>query len=231
MRAQVASGRFARDEVPSRRVYPRSYMLKSVREQADILRKLFPGIGDVDEACAARPMPPIMEGYVVIPRWESVGETYNEAVEKMLGLIAHAQKLYSPRDGYLGATHLRPCARTVDMFRKLGSQQKGRNLLVVPAQFGLRHRGRSVRRAREVFAGNEFGLGVFATGIMLLTHPERFNHYDDLWIDCAGDECVLGADGVFGGSPFWYFRGDEFRLDASAIDIASAGCGSATACL
>jgi len=50
---------------------------------------------------------------------------------------------------------------------------KHHDILVVPAQFGLRHRGRSVRRVREVMNANEFGLGVFAIGIMLLTHPER----------------------------------------------------------
>ena len=35
----------------------------------------------------------------------------------------------------------------------------------------------------------EFGLGAFAVGIMLLTHGNRLRCSDDLWIDCAGDEC------------------------------------------
>ena len=49
---------------------------------------------------------------------------------------------------------IRQHAKTVKMFQKLGDEQKDHDILVVPCQFGLRHKGRSVCRAREVFTGN-----------------------------------------------------------------------------
>jgi hypothetical protein len=99
----------------------------------------------------------------------------------------------------------------------------------VPAQFGLRHRGRSVRRAREVFNASEFGLDTFAVGIMLLTHPERLQHYDDLWIDCAGDEYDdPGDDGRFSLAPYFCFSCGKVELLARRFDVAGGYCGSAS---
>src|SRR5262249_34336611 len=59
------------------------------------------------------------------------------------------------------------------------------------------HRGRSVHTAREVMGRRrQFVLGAFAVGIMLLAHPERLQHNDDLWSYCAGDEYYGPPRGV-----------------------------------
>ncbi len=113
----------------------------------------------------------------------------------------------------------------------LGEAQKGFDTLVVPAQFGIRHRGRSVRRARETFTANEFGLGPFETGCMLLTHPERLEDYDDLWPDCAGSEYAPGEDGDFSGAPYFYFGDGEVGFGTSWVGHAREGFGSASAFL
>jgi len=116
------------------------------------------------------------------------------------------------------------------VFQKLGDEQKDHDILVVAAQFGIRHRGRSVRRAREVFAANEFGLGAFAIGIMLLTHPERLSNYDDLWIDSSGDEFDdPGAVVRFGKAPFFRFGGGGVGFGTDWFVGASRRCGSASA--
>jgi hypothetical protein len=100
---------------------------------------------------------------------------------------------------------------------------------VVPAQFGIRHRGRSVRRAREVMSANECGLGAFAIGIMILTHPERLSHYNDLWIDCAGDEFDDPDSGVrFDCAPCFEFDGDEVKFVTDYVVSASGSYGSAS---
>jgi hypothetical protein len=93
-----------------------------------------------------------------------------------------------------------------------------------------------VRRAREVMNANECGLsecglGAFAIGIMLLCHPERLKHYDDLWIDCAGDEFAPDADGVFSESPYFRFLDDGVRFDARVVGHARDYYGSASVCL
>jgi hypothetical protein len=75
---------------------------------------------------------------------------------------------------------------------------------------------------------NEFGLGAFAIGIMILTHPERLQHYDDLWIDCAGDEFAPDADGVFSRSPYFEFDGGRVEFGSGWVDDAHDYCGSAS---
>jgi hypothetical protein len=225
------SNQFADEEVQSSYAYPKGYKVKGITEQTNILRQLFPGIGFADEKIAEQPLPPNSEGWFAIPKWQTLAPTYGEAVEKVLAMIASKRKFYNYRDGQLGAEYLRQHAKTVKMFRKLGDEQKDFDILVVPAQFGLRHRGRSVRRAREVFAANEFGLGAFTVGIMLLTHPEREVAWEQLHVDCAGDELSPGADGGFSGAPIFFFNDGRVGFDALWYHRAYGGFGSASAFL
>ena len=145
-------------------------------------------------------------------------------------MIALKRKFKTHLDGQLGAEYLRQHAKTVKMFQKLGDEQKDSDILVVSAQFGFRHKGRSVvRRAREVFEANEFGLGAFAIGIMLLTHPEREVQWEQLHIDCAGDEFAPDADGVFSYAPLVNFYYRKVNLLAYWFDNAHVYHGSASA--
>jgi len=201
IRELSVSNQFADEEVSSSYTYPKGYKVKGITEQTNILRQLFPGIGFADEKIAEQTLPSNAEGWFAIPKWETLAPTYGEAVEKVLAMIASKRKFYNYRDGHLGAEYLRQHVKTVKMFQKLGDEQKDFDILVVPAQFGLRHKGRSVRRGREVFIVNEFGLGAFAIGIMLLTHPEREIQWEQLHIDCAGDEYAPDGDGEFVHAP------------------------------
>jgi len=141
-------------------------------------------------------------------------------------------KFHNYRDEQINDQRLRQSAKTATVFQKLGDEQKDHDILVVAAQFGIRHRGRSVRRAREVFSVNEFGLGAYACGIMILTHAERLQHYDDLWIDCAGDE-FDDPDAVvrFDHAPCFYFSVGKVEFGTSWFDDANGHCGSASAFL
>ena len=223
------SNQFADEEVESSYAYPKGYKVKGITEQTNILRQLFPGIGFADEKLAEQPLPPNAEGWFAIPKWQTLAPTYGEAVEKVLAMIGSKRKFYNYRDGQLGAEYLRQHAKTVKMFQKLGDEQKDHDILVVPAQFGLRHKGRSVRRAREVFTANEFGLGAFAIGIMVLTHPERLVQWEQLHVDCAGDEFSPDADGDFSGAPIFHFNDGEVKFDAGWYDLAYEYYGSASA--
>ncbi len=218
---------FANEETSSSYTYPSEYKPKSVTEQANKLSELFPGIGNADETLADKPLPKGAGGYFVIPRWEKVAPTYNEAVHKVLSLIASSRKFYNYREGQLGPDRLRQHERTVKMLAKLGKDQKG-ELLVIPAQFGMLHRGQSVRRAREVFMTNEFGLGAFVLGCMILTHPERLVRYEELDMDCPGDEFSPEADGGFSGAPGFNFRGGRVRFGARWVSDANDFYGSAS---
>ena len=228
------SDKFKDEEVESSYGYLSGYRKpKSITEQCNILRQIFPGVGFADEKLAERAVPANAEGWFAIPKWQTIAPTYSEAVVKVLDAIKKARngKFYNYRDGQINGERLRQSVKSAAVFQKLGDEQKDHDILVVAAQFGLRHRGRSVRRAREVMRANEFGLGAFAVGIMILTHAERLQHYDDLWIDCAGDEfddpvadvrfvhalCFNFYDGKVGFGAVWFGNAVEYCGSASAF--------------
>lgn len=227
------SNQFADEEVESSYGYLSGYRKpKGMTEQVNILRQLIPGIGNALEKLAEQPLPGNAEGWFAIPRWQSVGKTYNEAVQKVLDLIKQQRgSFYNYREGQLGAKYLRKHERTTKKLEALGEAQKGYDILVVAAQFGLRHRGKSVRRAREVFMGSEFGLGAFEIACMILTHQERLANYDDLWIDCAGDEYAPGGDGDFSHAPCFLFSDGKVKFDTHWVGGAYEHCGSVSAFL
>lgn len=232
VRELSVSNQFANEEVESNCGYISGYRKpKGITEQCNILRQIFPGVGNALEKLAEREVPLHAEGWFAIPKWQTIAPTYSEAVVKVLDAIREARggKLHNYREGQINDSRLRQTAKTVSVFDMLGDEQKGHDILVVAGQFGLHHRGRSVRRAREVFQTNESGLGAFAIGIMLLIHAERLQHYDDLWIDCAGDEYDdPGADVRFGHAPYFNFSDGEVEFDTDWFDYAHGFCSSAS---
>jgi hypothetical protein len=230
VRELSVGNQFADEETESNYGYLSGYKPKGITEQTNRLRELFPGIGYADEKLAEQDLPPNAEGWFTIPRWEKIAPTYGEAVQKVLDLIKQTRKgaFYNYREDQLGPQYLRQSTKASKAFQKLGNEQKDHDILVVSAQFGLRHRGRSVRRAREVMNASEFGLGTYVVGIMILTHPERLQHYDDLWIDCAGDEFAPDADGVFSLSPCFRFDVGKVEFGTAWVDLTDDCYGSAS---
>jgi len=226
------SNQYADEDVSSKYGYLSGYLTKPITEQCKILRQSFPNIPmRVDEDVTDQALPSGAEGWFAIPRWQNVAPTYGEAVQIVLDLIKQTRrgKFHNYRQGQLDPEYLRRSARTSHTMDLIGDQQSEHDILLVPAQFGLRHRGRSVRRAREVFTSNEFGLGAYEIGIMLLTHPERLQHYDDLWIDCAGDEFAPLADGQFNSAPLFSFYDGKVEFGTRWVNSASAYSGSVSA--
>jgi hypothetical protein len=225
----TASPFFANEEVKSEYDYPDGYAVKSVCEQLVELSKHFPGLNTSEVLACSKELatlPQGAEGWFVVPRWKKVASSYNEAVEKVLDLIGKTRTFYNYRQGELGPKHLRLSERTAVALQMIGDQQKG-DFLLIPAQFGLTHRGRSVRRVRVIYAPHEFGLGSFIVGCMLLTHPERLVK-EQLHIDCPGDEYSPNADGRFGSAPIFGFSNDKVRFDAHWVDLALVPCSSAS---
>lgn len=213
--------RFANEETKSGCGYRSGGKPKEISWQIKHLQELFPGLGGAGEEIARKPVPRGAEGWFAIPGWEKIvtdlpaaRRTYGEAVRKVFDAISRARngKFYNWREGQLGSAYLRQSPKTAKAFSLIGSKQKNRDILIVPAQLGLRHRGRSVRRALEIMAADEFGLGAFAVGIILLTHPERLDHVDDLFIDCPGDEFSPQADGFFSNAPSFHFHMGQVKF-------------------
>jgi hypothetical protein len=210
----TVSEKYKSEETVSRREYPPSYRVRPIEAQVTELRKLFPKLSVCKEKLGHKPLPDGAEAWFAIPRWQALAPTYNEAVESLIKVLASKRKVDNRIVGKLGPAFLRQSERSILAEKILAEQQQGSDILVVAAQAGLLHRGCSARRSRVVMAGNEFGLGAFSIGSMLLTHPERLSHADTLMIDCAGDEYSLRGDGVFDRVPLYDFDicGIEFSI-------------------
>lgn len=235
------TNQFATEERPSKYGYLSGYKQKGLIEQTNCLRELFLGIGYTNQDLLAQieknevKLPEHAEGWFAIPNWTKhsaiFGSTYSQAVQKVLDTIKQSRgALYNYREGQIDEQHLRQSVRSQKFWQDISEAQGNPDILVVSAQFGLRHRGRSARRAREVFQQNEFGLGAFVNGIMILTHKERLMHYDDLWIDCSGDEFDDPGDDVrFDRAPCFSFSGGEVefvaRYVSSALDFYGSSSG------
>jgi hypothetical protein len=210
----TTSDKFKDEEVGSDRVYPPTYRVRPLEAQVTELKKLFHGLGNCHERLSRKPLPEGAEAWFAIPRWQAVAPTYSEAVERVLEVLSARRKVSNRIIGKLGEKYLRESERTKLAEKILGEQQEGSEILVVGAQAGMLHRGSSARRTRVSMAGNEFGLGVFAIGCMLLTHPERLSTGDTLMIDCSGDEYSVRADYTFDRVPLFDYDigGIEFSI-------------------
>ena len=74
-------------------------------------------------------------------------------------------------------------------------------------------------------------LGACAIGIMVLPHPERLVQWEQLHVDCAGDEFASDADGDFSYAPLFRFDGGKVEFGAYWYDNAYGHYGSASAFL
>ncbi len=231
----MASPFFANEEMASNYGYPQGYAVKPVCEQLVELVKHFSGLDTSSVLACSKELPALLpqgaEGWFAVPRWEKVAGTYNQAVENVLDLIGKTRSIHNYRTGKLGPKYLRLSERTAVALQMLGKKQKG-DFLLIPAQFGLTHRGRSVRRVREIIGNsNEFGVGSFIVGCMILSHPERLIQWEHLHIECPGDEHSSDSDGWFDGVPVFRFYDGAIRFDMSFVDRAHEGYGSASAFL
>lgn len=217
------SDKYQEEDTISRREYPLAYSVRPIETQIAILREAFPELGGCIERLARNPLPEEAEGWFAVPRWQAVSSTYNEAVERMTAVLDAKRRFSNRIVDNLGPRHLRQNERSKLAEELVAKQQPGSHILVLPAQFGLRHRGCSARRARVVMAANEFGLGAFALGCMLITHPERLSDISTLMIDCSGDEYSLRADTIYDRVPLFDFDlgGMEFSVfyEDRALDL------------
>jgi hypothetical protein len=214
VQSHTISSKYEEEDVGSDRGYPPTYCVRPVEAQVTELRKAFPTLGACQEKLGRLPLPEGAEAWFAIPRWEAVAPTYNEAVEKIIEVLAKKRRISNRIAGRLGQEYLRQTERSRLARAILAEQQQGCDILVVAAQAGRLHRGCSARRTRAALAGNEYCLGVFAIASILLTHPERLSTGESLMVDCGGDEYSPRADRNFDRVPLFDFdlSGIEFSI-------------------
>jgi hypothetical protein len=204
--------------------YPETYSPKPVAEQIDILSRLLKNTPLGNEK-----MPRGAEALFVIPTWESIADSYPEAVRKVLDMVSESRDFTNFCT--LDNDHLRESEHKREKVRSIPVVDTPLPHRVVPAQFGLRWRGKSVRDVHAGYIQGEFGLGAYEVGIMLLTHPERLQGYTDLWLDLPGDEYAPDADGGFCKAPCFAFYDGEVKFASGFVDYARGCYGSVSAFL
>lgn len=228
----ITSPFFAGEEVASERGYPANHMVKPVCEQLVVLASDFPKLNTSQIlSCSKEPfvLPVGVGGAFAIPKWENVASSYNEATEMVLSALA--RQLRSWCEGKLGPKYLKLSERTRWAHEMLDRKYPG-DYMIVHAQLGLSWRGRSVRKVRVNYAPQEFGLGPYEVGVILLSHTNRITgDPNELYIDCPGGEYAPDGDGVFSRAPVFYWGDSGLRFDAYWVGGPHSDCGSASAFL
>jgi hypothetical protein len=240
----TTSNQYANEEVRSSYTYPKEYKgPKPIVDQIKAIAKIF-GLDPSHAVEFVKNLPALpegAEGWFAIPSVDALAkkhfpevtdpaQKYCQAVQLVHAKIAASRSFYNYREGQITPAQLRVHARTAHALDLIAETQKG-DILIVAAQLCMRHRGKSVRRAREVFVANEFGLGSLAVGSIVLTHPERLVRWEELDMDCSGDEFAPGADGDFSNAPLFYFNDGKVQFNAHWCDRAYELYGSASAFL
>ena len=243
------TNQFASEEVASTYGYPGEYTgPKPIAEQIRFIAKLLLLSPDralefVETTFLALSLPEGIEGigWGAFPTVDAVAERhfrkvtdpaerYCRAVILILEAIGKSRTFTNYRKGEITPDRYRMHARTAEKLRIIAASQPG-DIQVFPFQFGIRHRGRSMRCAREVFTASEFGLGGFHGGSQLLVHPERLMRWEQLHMDLPGDEFAPGAGGEFSKAPCLGFFGGEVGFSAARVSGSFEHYGSSSAFL
>lgn len=233
--------KFKDEEVNSNWTYPEEYKgPKPTENQIKDIAKIF-GLNPVAALKYTKNLPELpdgAEGWFAVPSVDALAkkyfpevqdstEKYCRAIRLVYEKIAASRSFCNNHEEQITPAHLRLSTRTAQALDQIIETQKG-DILIIAAQLGMRHRGRSTRRALEVFVANEFGLGSLIVGSIVLTHPERLIRWKELDIDCPGDEFSPDADSRFAEAPYFYFVGDEVKLGMSCLSYAHGYYGSAS---
>jgi hypothetical protein len=242
IRKHSATNQYANEVTSSNHTYPKGYRgPKLITDQIKMIGKLF-GLETewaLRLALGLPELPAGAEGWFAVPKLSAVAAkhfpkmrvngtdyVYCEAVKLVHKKLADSRSFTSYDEREIVPSKLRRHPRTVKLQEEFERKQSG-DILIIPAQLGMLHRGKSIRRARETFANNEYGLGSFAVCSIALTHPEHFVQSDELDTDCAGDEFSPGGDGTFSEAPNLLFD-DKFSFNTRNVSEVRRHFGSAS---
>lgn len=221
------------EQVSSDYKYPDYFRgLKSLGEQVEILSKKFDlpigyAIDWLMTLCLTlrdEPTASNHENWVALPSVDAVAKRhfpqvdpdwrYCYAVDMVCDMIKETRNFHNYLYDKTNPSQLHQSARTIQALNIVAKVQGHvdsgywcpNEILFIPVQYGMRHRGRSSRCAGEYFVGaersedmiprDEFGLGIFHGGCMALCHPERHVQEKQLHTYYPGDEVSPIGDGV-----------------------------------
>jgi hypothetical protein len=221
--------------------YPKGYVgPKDLREQITVLASAFdlspePALS-VAAGLARQSVPEGAEGWFAVLSpdivraeglQQNAASAYCQAIERMFAAFGEKRYLNNWRKGEIVPEQMRRVARSNDALAALMEEQPG-GIVILPAQFGIRWRGISVKRVRERLAPHEFGLGTLEVGSMIFTHPERLSCLEELEMDCAGDEFRSPDITEFSLVPRFFFHDGGAKYGVRWFGSGWASFGSVT---
>ena len=89
----------------------------------------------------------------------------------------------------LGRSKCRRSARKISFLRDISDMQSNHPILILPVQLGARFAGKTMSLAKDHYADNECGMGVFEGGVALLHFPDRLCEGEHMSMGVPGDDC------------------------------------------
>jgi hypothetical protein len=171
------------------------------------------------------------EGVFALPRLDKVARSYEEALELVLEIFENQHRIRIDSE-HVSFECVEPSFHSALAHLALVDAHTVHecDILLIPAQLGVRYAGRSVQNVRREIESSriEFGLGLFEVLCMLVTHPERLAREDALSIDVPGDDYYpLGRKTAREALVVDRIR-DELVISNVSRVVATRGAGSAT---
>lgn len=162
---------------------------KKIDDQLLILNKHFPKLETISKVYhfdknSTEGKPNIF----IIPDWEKVSTSYGSACEIILNILIsiHGSNFSTSKVNEFFTWDIKPTLELTRGIYKLKEIQKNSDYLIFNCNLGLKHAGKSARRALATFKDNEFPLGVFEVGVILITHPELLKGTFSTYIGTPG---------------------------------------------
>ena len=226
---------YADEFVKTEKRYPEEYKVKDIKEQIDVIAGVFQ-LNPTNAKSFIKKLPeypPIerAEGWFALAKSESVvknsslnpSQVQYEAIKIILQILNICDNC---RGHTLPEGNFKQSKKTLRFLSKIKEEQEG-DIIIIPAQHGLKHQGKSNARTRETLLENEFGLGGFHVGCMRITHPERHKK-GCLNTDCPGDRISYFKNTSFTEALSWGFSLNEEIICNIFKDIADEYSGPVT---
>lgn len=205
-------------------------------------RKVDWELNEVQKQLLAAPIPQGSEGYFAVVfdqtmitdhdgLLDSTATNYGIPVTRVLEMLSTQRngKVVNYRNGELDPEYYRRSKRSSTAMRQLWeSQDCPTGVLLIAAQLGITYRGHSIFAARIVIRGKEFPLDAYELLQMVLTHSNRLQNYNDLWIDVPAAEYSPDADGSFEHAMCFGFDDVWLWFNFIHVDETDSPCGSAS---
>ncbi|OGB73688.1 hypothetical protein A3K24_02520 [candidate division Kazan bacterium RIFCSPHIGHO2_01_FULL_44_14] len=243
LNASLKVNPYIKERVKQAWFYPKNWKVKNVTEQLAKLTELFPGIdlSQVEALVAKVTLQKWHDGIAVLPKlsflgllWgiaDPYGKGYGLICEKLFELIAGSRAFHNYRAGQMNDQYIRIMEQVREQLKKLEAETPG-DVLVLAFDFGKTYAGYSPRNARhEALNNNQLPLITAQVASLLLTMPDRLTAWEQLFIDCSGDEWDWDAVGRWLYSVCFRFDDGRLRFDSGNADAPSDDYGSVVASL